>query len=407
MKSICLFLSVVFSFPVLAAPFNIKNYKFQKDVKLNSTSNTEDSQKIARILLDEELYKNSFYGDLRLTANELPVPYRRNPVKVKNQTEETVEVTKVINKREDNQRTVVLELPKLQKDYVYTSITAIQEGYDEASIQVSTGTTPDQMSSQMEVFLYSYSDKPNNTIKIGPTKHRFVRIVMSSTSQIKFESATKEKIQTNAYFSKEAEKIEEERIEDKMIYSISNPNRTPITDLKLNFKDSKFERELKVEHFKNGKKWEVVFDSRVSFGDADDPNVYLPLNEMISNDYRITITNGENPPLTLTKVTELQTKEELVFFLPENASEIKLYYGNRYARDPDFDPFLIPETNLEPNTTASLSEGIENPDFSFSIVEPPVSGYIANAIFYLGIIVLLGIGFSFFQKMKKPIPEKV
>ena len=365
-------LLVCFSFPLLASPFNPKVYKYQKEVTIKESSEGNNSSTIGKLQLDEEIFLNSFYGDLRLIANETPVPYLRKLVKVKNRSEENVEVKQLINRRENDIRVLVLELPKLPKDHVYTSILTNQDGQDEATLQVSTGATPDSMSFIAEAFVYTYSENPQNKIVIGPTKHRFVRITMPITSNIRFETATREKIQTNAYFIKEIEKIEGEKKEDTEVYQIENLTRSPFTHLKLFFQESKFERDLKIEHLKNGKQWETVFETRVSHSENEDPDLFLALGQMISSTYRITITNGENPPLHLKGITQLQTKEELVFFLPSvEKTQLKLYYGNRYARTPDFDPNLIPNETDEAGTIVHLANGSENPEFGFSLVEPP------------------------------------
>lgn len=374
-----------------------------KEVTIKNTPTTDGNSQVIKLSLDEEIFLNSYYGDLRLIADAMPVPYIRKNVTIKNKSEERVETSQLINKRENEERIIVLELPKLPKDHVYTSILASGEGNEEATLQVSTGASPDTMSFSTEAFVYTYSDQPQNRIKIGPTKHRFIRITSPLGSNFRFEMATREKIQSNAYFTKEIETVEGIKTEDKVVYLIDNQTRSPFSNLKLYFKESKFERDLKIEHFKNGKQWETVFDSKVSHSDTDDPELYLTLNQMISNKYRITITNGENPPLHLTNLTQLQAKEELLFYLPSvNFTNLKLYYGNRYARNPDFDPNLLPNEGDEPSSTASIGPASENPEFGFSFVEPPISGYIANGLFYLGIFILLGFGYRVYKNLGSP-----
>jgi hypothetical protein len=390
---------ICLSLPIFAAPFSAKTYKFQKEVKLKTSNESTDGIATAvKLQLDEEIFLGSFYGDLRLLADGNPVPYDRKFVKIKNRGEEQVDIKQLIKKRETEETIFVLELPNLPKDHVYTAIYASQEGADEANIQVSAGPSPDAMSFVTDAFVYSYGDKPQNKIAIGPTKHRFVRISAPPGSNLRFELATREKIQSNAYFSKEIEKVDGEKKEDQIVYLIENQSRSPFTSLKLYFKETKFERDIKIEHFKNNREWETVFESKVFHTDSEDPDLFISLGQMISNTYRITVINGENPPLHLNKITQLQAKEELVFYLPtESFSQLKLYYGNRYAKTPDFDPSLIPTENDEISSSLTLGSGEENPDFGFSIVEPPFSGYVANAIFYLGIIVLIGIGFRFYR----------
>ncbi|TGL59646.1 hypothetical protein EHQ58_07830 [Leptospira ognonensis] len=394
---------VCFSLSLPASPFKAETYKFLKEVTIKNIPKGEENSRVTKLSLDEEIFLNSFYGDLRLIADGTPIPYIRKNVILKNKSEETIETTQLINKRENEQRILVLELPKLPKDHVYTSILASSEGNEEATLQVSTGASPDTMSFSTESLVYTYSDQPQNRIKIGPTKHRFVRITYPVGSNFRFEMATREKIQSNAYFTKEIEKVEGIKTEDKVVYSIENPVRSPFSNLKLYFKESKFERDLKIEHFKNGKQWETVFDAKVSHSDSDDPDLFLSLNQMISNNYRITITNGENPPLHLTNLTQLQAKEELIFYLPNvEFNTLKLYYGNRYARNPDFDPNLLPNDRDETAMNASIGPAIENPDFGFSLVEPPISGYVANGLFYLGIFILLGLGYRTYKILGSP-----
>jgi hypothetical protein len=395
-KYLCI---LIFTFPLMSAPFSEKNYKFQKEVKGNFSSERSDGEHVTKLLLDDEVFLNSSYGDLRLLAGEVMIPYIRQSVKIRSRGEEQAEVKQLLKKKEDEKTVYVLELPSLPKDHVYTSINVSQDGLYEANLQVSTGTSPDSMSFSKEVFIYSYSEKPQDKIEIGPTKHRFVRVVSPYSTNLRFESVNFEKIQANAYYSKEIGEVVGERKGDQVVYLVENQARSPFTHLKLYFEEPKFERELKIEEFKNERKWETVFESKVFHAKEDDPDLFLSLGVRVASTYRITVTNGENPPLHLQKLTQLQAKEELVFFLPQAADAgIKLFYGNRYAKNPDFDPNFLP-TDQEAKLSLTLSAQEENPNFGFSLVEPPVSGYIANGLFYLGVILLLGIGFKIYKKI--------
>ncbi len=396
---------ILFSFPIFAAPLSPKNYKFMKELKYSNSSNQDSSEPgIVSLILDEEVYKNSYYGDLRILADDKPIPYIRKDVKIKNRGEEKFEIKQIFKKRENESTIFVLELPKLPKDHIYTYLEVDPNRSYEEELQVSTGSKPDSLNYATTTTLYSYGEEQNNKIIIGPTKHRFVRIVAPKASELSFTYVTREKIQSNAFWSTEVTEFTQETSDNTSTYSIPNPTRSPFSILKLKFKEGKFERDIKIEEFKNEKNWETVFEGMVDANADENSDVYLSLNQMISSTYRITINNGDNPPIHLEKITQTQIKEELVFLAPtEQFSSIKLYYGNRYAREPQFDSYFLPNETDSPNLSISMENQTPNPDFGYSIIEPPVSGYIANGIFYLGFVALLGISFSFYKKVKTEV----
>ena len=80
-------LFVCFSLPLLASPFKARTYKFQKEVTVKNISEGELGSNICKVQLDEDVFLNSFYGDLRLIDGDTPVPYLRKTVKLKNKSE--------------------------------------------------------------------------------------------------------------------------------------------------------------------------------------------------------------------------------------------------------------------------------------------------------------------------------
>jgi hypothetical protein len=394
------------SLPLLASPFSKKTYKYLKKVDISVASSPQGSYSALSLPIDEEVFLHSSYGDIRIFAEDTPLPYVRRQIKIKSQGEEQVEVKQLYKKRKDEYYTFVLELPILPKDYVYTSLFMESEDFGEANLGISSGNSPDTLSYLTNAFVFSYSDKPQNKIDLGGIKHRFLKISSPNDTNLRFSYAIREKLEPNAYFSKKIDAPQPTIIENNSVYLIENLDHSPFSQIQFTFNESKFQRAFKIEHYKNNKEWESIYNSEVFHNQKLEPELNISLNQMVSQNYRITIVNGDNPPLTLKTVTQLQPKEELIAFVPENiVPELTIYYGNRFARMPDFDPSLLPTEETKVKYTFNIGSEVSNPDFGFTLIEPPISGYIANSIFYIGLILLLGIGFRFYKSM--PAIQKV
>ncbi|GBF48702.1 hypothetical protein LPTSP4_02020 [Leptospira ryugenii] len=397
MKHIILFL--ICNLSLLASPFQEKNFRYLKDIEPPKTQDTQG--KVVSILLDDEIYLHSFYEDLRIVSGGQLIPYIRRELKQTKSTPEKIEPKLLFKKKDKTETIYVLELPKLPKDFVYTELELSSEEKYEAELTVSTGQNPNALTDSQTLNAYSYGEEAQNVFNIGPTKNRFVRVAVKGNEPIKFTSVSRERVGSNQVWSKEISEFNLTASSEKTTYTISNISKSPFNKIKLKFEEQKLNRYIEIEEFFNEKEWQLVFSGNIDYNQEENPDFEINFDRMVYSTYRIHIFTGDNPLVHLKSLTQTKAKEELLFFLPESSSpELKIYYGNRYSRFPEFDTYLLPEENSESMERLQISPQKENSEFGYSLIEPPISGYVASALFYIGLLALSFLSYRFYRKIE-------
>ncbi|MCW7481381.1 hypothetical protein [Leptospira kanakyensis] len=400
-----LFISVISS-EVVSRPLAVQNFKYKKDLKISGSLSPNG---VVKLTLDEDVYKHSFYGDLRVTHNGEIIPYHIQNAEEISKNTEKVKPDLLFSKK-DEMEIYVLELPKLPEGMNYTKL-SVTNSYDyETSVTLKLGDNPDQFLDSKSVFLYKYGNQSTSEIDLGGTKHRFVRLEAEPGSDLKFPSAFRAKQNKNLYWEKSHSVTNPELAENLCKFSFANEGQSAFQILKLEFEEGNWERQVTVRGKVDKKEWETVFEGTVSHNKGEGVYSEIPLSKTISREFEIQIYDGENETLHLKNVITVQPLEEIYFFANQEGSKdgYALYYGNPYQWPGNFDPYSYPSgdeiKNNDPKTATLLQE-TENPDFSFSLLYPPISGYIATGFFYLGVAALLFLLFSILKTKRSVLTE--
>ena len=88
----------------------------------------------------------------------------------------------------------------------------------------------------------------------------------------------------------------------------------------------------------------------------------VPIGGQSSGQLKITVDNGDNPPLAIAGV-QLLSVERRVYFDPQGKSSLTLYYGDEKLEKPvyDYSRFFRPEGSA---VEAQLAEGAHNPQYA-------------------------------------------
>ncbi|MCW7492976.1 hypothetical protein ND861_08200 [Leptospira sp. 2 VSF19] len=391
---------------VTSRPLAIQNFKYKKELKI---SNNLSPNGVVKLMLDEDIYKHSYYGDLRLTYNGEIIPYHiQNAEEISKNTEKVK--PELLFSKKDDLEIYVLELPKLPEGMNYTKL-SVSSAYDyETSITLKLGDNPNQFTDSKSVFLYKYGNQTSGEIDLGNTKHRFVRLEAEPGSDLKFPSAFRAKQNKNLYYEKTHTVTDPVLTEDHCQFLFPNEPKSAFQILKLHFEEDNWERKVTVRGKINKKEWETVFDGTVTHNKSDGTYTEIPLSQTITSEFEIQIYDGENETLHLKEVISVQPLEEIYFYANADGSKdgYALYYGNSYQWPPSFDPYSYPsgeETKTPEVKMGTLLAESENPDFSFSILYPPISGYLATGFFYLGVLALLYLLFSILKNKRAVLTE--
>ncbi|EMY70075.1 hypothetical protein [Leptospira vanthielii] len=391
---------------VTSRPLAVQNFKYKKDLKI--TGNLSPNG-VVKLMLDEDIYKHSFYGDLRITHNGEIVPYHiQNAEEISKNTEKVK--PELLFSKKDDLEIYVLELPKLPEGMNYTKL-SVSSAYDyETSITLKLGDNPDNFLDSKTVFLYKYGSQSSGEIDLGGTKHRFLRLEAEPGSDLKFPTALRAKQNKNLYYEKSHTVVNPILAEDHCQFLFPNESQSAFQILKLQFEEGNWERRVTVRGKIDKKEWDTVFEGTVSHNKSEGVYTEVPLSRTISSEFEIQIYDGENETLHLTNVVTVQPLEELYFFANVDGDKegYSLYYGNPYQWPASFDSYSYPSGDELKNSEVKLGTLLpesENPDFSFSILYPPISGYLASGFFYLGVAALLFLLFSILRTKRSVLLE--
>lgn len=403
---ICLLTSLLFTVSILARPLPVENFKYKKEITINSKNS---SNQIVKVLLDDEFYKHSFYGDLRVTKNDEIVPYRiQNAEEISKYTEKLK--PELLFTKKDDIEIYVLELPKLPEGMSYSKLT-VSSAYDyETSITLKLGENPEKFIETKNVFLYKYGSQTSGEIDLGNTKYRYVRLEVENGSNLKFPSVTRIKENKNLFFEKSQTIPNPILEENSVLFSFPNENQSSFQTIKLSFEEKNWERYITVRGKINKKEWDTVFQGNINHKENDGTYTEIPISSPVSSEFTIQIEDGENDTLHLKEVITVQPLEEILFFRDTNeeSQNYVLYYGNPYQWSANFDPYTYPSSEDTKETSpveGKLGNEMENPEFGFNLLYPPISGYITSILFYLGIFTLLGFIFSILKSKRLAIKE--
>jgi hypothetical protein len=129
----------------------------------------------------------------------------------------------------------------------------------------------------------------------------------------------------------------------------------------------------------------------------------LPVHQPQRQYVRITIVNGDNPPLRIQQVGIAWVRQNL-YFIPESQRRYTLYCGGELLRAPTYElQHLLPadDARLQQYTVVSTGDLQQNPDYRPSQVQRDRG--LAERVLLIVVIVLLtcGMGFWLYRLLKK------
>ena len=413
MLPLFLFLSfVVCSDKVFAHSFKEKNYKYYKEIKLDSSENI--SSQIGKIILDEEILSNSNYTDIRVVYDKSLVPFVLRAVREINFVEAGSLEPTIIKKEKISNNTIkfIIKLKDLPKGVVYSSLVVAGNEPFEANVKATPliNQTEEGIPTETKIKFYDLSSdlEENREIKFfTPARYKFVRVEITGT-QTEWDFP-KAKFVPNFDSKFRSLKIDPSQIQKKdnsdtaeTIYYISNPKKIPFQKIQLDFAEDLFEREVSIFEFSEvDKEYNLVTQGKI-FKNKQKTHLTLETKREIRGNWKLHVQYGDSVPLNLKEIIVLSSDQEIIFSLQEiffeSDKKLRVYYGNPYVNFPTFDASITYnlETTKEIPILLNLGSQELNPNFAYDILEPPVSSWIIRILFFLGLGLFSFLGYKIY-----------
>lgn len=387
--------------------FRLESFHYYKELSGFSPTVKE---RYGRVALDEDINRYSGQNDLRVAWNGNALPHFTRPILQDPKRNVRMQPKVLFSEEKEESSTYVLELPEPPKGAYFTRLEMDSQREFQTSIDVEQGDDPDHFFSTGSRNVYRYSaERKNNEISV--TK-RFVRISTHIPGTFFFPAvyASFEKIfEYSLPIAPEELRTTTDSDIQASVYYYNNTFRRKIKKLIFKFKETAFDREIKIYSMDPDTK---SFREEVSATLKRSANTgaenTIEFQSTAAESLKIEIMNGDDAPLTLLSLEAKIPAEEMIFLLPENAADggnLRLYYGNIYAFTPAYD---IQTTFEEGSSVLPLTAGphTANDQFAYSIIEPPLSIWIIRAIFFLGLAGMAYPAYRIFMKYSKDMSER-
>lgn len=396
-----------------AEPFKNNGYKYFAEIKgLNKEVFDDESNIYGRVRLSEEVSRFHGASDLRLVYNNELVPFiHRSVTQVAGKSGKTIP-TVVFTNVTTNGRIYVIKLEEPPAKTEYTELEIAGTEKYETGVFMSLGNEPNQWEETVSAAIYNYYDEQAgkiNRIKFRSGKYRYARIELDSKIQFEFTGAIYSPIREKAEYKLEISKNDFLQSEDSdkkaTVYSFENPTHKQISRIVVNFEETKYQRSIEILQKDRISKEFIALADSVIYRKPDSTTEHsIELPSYQGGVLKIVVVNNEDKPLTLKSIDAYSEMEELVFELPKNVSQNEsanfiLYYGNEYVRAPEFDFKNTYDGKLK-HVTFKIGEHKDNPDFKYSLVEPPMSSWIIRGIFLLGLVLMIYPAYTILQKYR-------
>jgi|GEM_PF-698409 hypothetical protein len=398
-----------------ADPFKNSGYKYFADIKGLTKEVVEGENNIyGRVRLTEEISRFHGTSDLRLVyKNELVPFFQRRVTNSTGKTGKTIP-TVVYNNVTSNGRIYVLKFEEPPAKTEYTEIEIAGTEKYETGVYVSLGDEPNDWKETVSASIYNYYDDQLagkiNRIKFRSGKYRYARLEFDSKIQFEFTGALYSGIKEKAEYKLDIklEDLSKSIDSDKKasVYEYENSTHRPISRIVLNFEEAKYQRSVEILQKDTNTKEFISMADTVVYKKSEEKgehNIDLPSYQ--GGNVKILVFNREDKPLTLKSVEAYSEMEEIVFEIPkatdisETSENLVLYYGNEYVRPPEFDLKTTYDEKLK-HTNFKLGEHKANPEFAYSMVEPPLSSWIIRAIFALGLLLMAYPAFTILKQYR-------
>jgi hypothetical protein len=248
-------------------------------------------------------------------------------------------------------------------------------------------------------FIFKYSGASYNVLAFNLSGVRYLRLETTSRLRLAFpriQSLTKKSDKDVRNVPLNEIDMSANPDKEASVYYYPNEKRKIISRISLNFSDDRFHRRYEL-YAKSGKQYTHLMSGSVS--QSKPTQQIIDLRTPTRDPVKLLIINRDDKPLTLEKFTITGPKEILVFELPreEKISPLRIYYGNRYIRPPDYDIRRTFDAGAK-YLPLKIGKHTANAQFGYSIIEPPVSTWIIRALFIAGFLSLLWPGYRIIKK---------
>lgn len=400
MKKFGFSFGLLFAISLSASPFKPSTYKYLKTIE------TKSEPGIYSLKIDEDVFINSNYADLRIVNSENQlVPYIRRSIE-KQRSENSLSFKQIYKKRTENSLVLVVFVEEIPKDQKITSLQINGGDTFESSVSIQTSNNSQDWGSSFSASVSNYdSSKESAILNIPNSRSSYYRLEFFSTADFSVKKVLSRENETQEKLIFSVPEFETEKTEwDNGILYKPKLENIAFNRVYLKFKEPSFRRRIEINAFDPiTKKFKILVDSFVSKEENDEDVLTIGLPEVASKKWKFTIYNDDNKPLELESIQVGLTSEEILFEKKEGET-LKLYYGNAFANLPLFDELFldsIRKVESREALKAKLLQQQENPEFGYSLFEPPLSGKILTGMFYASLAIIFLLCWRLYRKEKK------
>ncbi|HCE42325.1 MAG TPA: hypothetical protein DET40_02105 [Lentisphaeria bacterium] len=413
---------------------------------------TEESTDVLRIILDSDTYDatSANYSDIRIfNSKGMEIPFITSFDLInETKTEYSYNTAEIVSlkKLNDNRLDICIEIPGKKQNVVsgLTIKTASRNFEKQVSVEASSDMSDWKPVCHGQV-IFDYSEVTplsNSTVKFNGTPMKYFRITIANFTENRKSPRTEivnEKRQGGDFSRIEKMTINTEHLKideigfliksEKVISTKARTQEIPITGFTVKEEQNKteitfstrrepmesvtletssmnFSRNCSVSSSEDGKGWQPLSMgaklTRIDIGGYKESNLSIPLEARFRN-YRITIINGDAPPLKFTGAKAYGTVRflELINSKDASADGLSVYYGGTEIPFPSYD---IEEIlgKLKNPSFLKLAPGAqqENPAYKPG---PRCSSLLNSRTFFTAIVVLmvLILSLTLFKSFKK------
>ncbi|MCC5814253.1 MAG: hypothetical protein JJT78_05815 [Leptospira sp.] len=417
MKSLFVVILLILSSSVYSEEFRSGNFKFKKDLKLNSPISNLNEQ-WGQVELDEEVYRDSYYNDLRLIYKGESLPYKRSPKYERIGQKGSVKPKVIFEKDEEKRKIYLLEIPFIPTNRIMESIGINSDLNYEAQVQIYFGNEVDNWIESQSSFLYKYNAKDFSSyqqLNLKTKYYRYIRLELDSNVNLDFVTlnyGTEEK-RSELEFSLDVPTANKDGDLKAMVYYFPNEKSYPFRSVELQFEEENYKRRYEISFLSNQKDY-IYLTSGILHKDINKKinqnSIYV--NETQTRPWKLTIFNEDNPPITLKEAKIKHPKEVLEFSTTDMdpksiETNLSLYYGYKYSSSVQFDLTSFSQNDNQKYNIFLLKEQEDNPDFSYSILHPPFSIWVIRFVFLVGVAGVGFLSFRVFRRWNQVLIQKI
>lgn len=392
---------------LLSAPFKEGNFRLMKELRTSG----DESSEFMKIRLDEEILRNSYYSDIRVVHENVSLPYVRRSIQELKGRRGSI-VPRIIHSKNDpkeNKSVYILRADDLPEGSYIRAVKLRSDSDFETTLSVSAGENTKNLQNVLDSHSVSFFAAETSNYPEIPlhTLEKTLRIELNSSRafyfpELLYDRQSTDSVKKIAVDRKDLE-TDENSDTDSTVIRYQNREKKVFSGIYLEFEENEFSRDVSVFGMNEKKEYVPIYAGRIS-AEKKRKEVFLILNSSQHSALKIEIRNQDSLPLHLKKLELERPEEEIVLRIQDlkKTDKLRVYYGNPYIEAMRTDLSLsLPEASNDQVKfiSAELQKETENPNFSYSVLEPPVSSWIIRVLFYLGLLTFAFPAYRIFRKL--------